>query len=466
MKWPLRNQILLRMLVLLLLSITAVTFANIRSTIASSRAAEEFRIRKIVELIQSTRFPLSDSVLENMSLLSGAEFLLQNRNGEPIAKTQLTPIIELNRSAGTCDPEASPRTFRYNDRVYYHQMIETSVDRNWQRTDDHLHIFLPRQSDFQIWSQASKSPLAIAVLTLPLAVAISWAMANQVTRPLVKLKDQVRQIGAGDLRQYPPIRGNDEIRQLGDSINELAIKLQNHDEQLRKNERLKNMVQFGNSIAHHLRNMSTGCKMAIELLADKHAEIGRSENFQVATRQLERINAYIKKFLLLSKTQGQLQSEYVEPLQLSSVLETTLFLLRPNAEHLDVQLLVDSDCDGSSVNMSREDAEQMMMNLVSNAISAAAEGNPDKHHQSGQVSVSLQVRQGQFSFSVVDNGNGPPEEIADSLFQPFTTGKTEGTGLGLAVVQDIAERTGGTINWQRHQRTTEFVFRSTSSDGQ
>ena len=127
------------------------------------------------------------------------------------------------------------------------------------------------------------------------------------------------------------------------------------------------MVQFGNSVAHHLRNSSTGCKMAIELMAEKNPAISNSENYEVATRQLELMDSYIKKFLMLSKSQDQLPfSDRPATSIKRCATRRTLFLLRPNAEHLGVKLSVDSESDGSSVNMCREDAEQLMINLISN----------------------------------------------------------------------------------------------------
>ena len=94
MRWPLRNQILLRMLLLLLPAIFAVTFANIRSTIAENRKAESSRMAKIVDLVSTTHFPLSSPVLDNMAMLSGAEFLLQDNGGTTLEKTSAAPRLE------------------------------------------------------------------------------------------------------------------------------------------------------------------------------------------------------------------------------------------------------------------------------------------------------------------------------------------------------------------------------------
>ncbi len=57
---------------------------------------------------------------------------------------------------------------------------------------------------------------------------------------------------------------------------------------------------------------------------------------------------------------------------------------------------------------------------------------------------------------VRDSGPGPSAELAARLFEPFVTGKPEGTGLGLFVARQIAEDHGGSIRWQRCEGMTEF----------
>lgn len=459
MRWPLRNQILTRMLLLLVITIVSLTYANIHSGIAASRKAELDRIDRLVELMTTSKFPLTSSILENMKLLSGAEFVFTKRLGKVVAKTSQAPAklpddFQLNNNL---IKSSIPKRMDVRGQPFYHTAIPGIRDRT--APNGVIHIFVPIASELSIWWQASSSPLTIALFVFPLALLLSLALASQVTRPLAKLNHQVQHIAEGDVQPIPEVQRNDEIRDLNVSINEMAMKLTDHDVQQRKTERLRTMVQFGSGIAHHLRNSATGCKMAVELLAVEQRAIAESENYQVAIRQLQLMDNYIKKFLLLSKSSETNEESEIEAVRLGEVLENVIFLLRPSAEHLGVELAIKSICDGSKIYLSQEDAQQLMMNLITNAIRAASENSPArKHGERGQVSVELFVNDGRVEFLVHDDGSGPPIEIAESLFEPFVTGAREGTGLGLSLVQEISKRANGCVRWQRDDGITTFRF--------
>lgn len=461
-RWPLRNQILIRMLILLLIIAGAITFANIRSIITSNREAELSQLQRLVKLVTTSRFPLTSSVLESMKSLSGADFLLVDSEGMPVAQTSAAPNAKLLKDFQTA---TDPAKVTLEGNSFYHTAVDNFQGGTPIAAAKLLHILVPRQSEQSIWWEASKSPMLIALLVLPLMFLFSLALANQVTRPLNNLKNQVQQIAQGNVKQIPEIKSNDEIRDLNISINEMAIKLGDHETQLRKNERLRTMVQFGSSIAHHLRNSATGCKMAVELLAVDHREIASSDDYQVAIRQLGLMNNYIKKFLLLSKSSDKETVEEVPYIQLAPILENVVFLVSPSAKHLNVELSIKSNCDDSKIKMPEEDAEQMMMNLITNAITAASERGANlSSREQAFVSIDLLVKNGGVKFSVTDSGAGPPVDIADSIFQPFVTGSKEGTGLGLSLVREIAERADGQVQWTRSNGATTFSFETPETD--
>jgi signal transduction histidine kinase len=88
--------------------------------------------------------------------------------------------------------------------------------------------------------------------------------------------------------------------------------------------------------------------------------------------------------------------------------------------------------------------EQLLINLVSNAIDAACLRNDGE----GRVAVHLHQHVERIVVAIEDNGPGVPEEVADRLFEPFETTKPRGMGLGLTLARQIIECHGGLLRWE------------------
>ena len=89
-----------------------------------------------------------------------------------------------------------------------------------------------------------------------------------------------------------------------------------------------------------------------------------------------------------------------------------------------------------------------MLNLALNAIEAAGPG--------GRVTISASRDDAALSIRIGDNGQGPPPELAESLCEPFVTGKPEGIGLGLTLARHVAEAHRGQLDWDRRDGETSF----------
>jgi C4-dicarboxylate-specific signal transduction histidine kinase len=103
----------------------------------------------------------------------------------------------------------------------------------------------------------------------------------------------------------------------------------------------------------------------------------------------------------------------------------------------------------------RVQVEQILVNLVRNGIEAAAE------RTSGEKQVKIRISQssGEICVDVEDNGPGVADEIAERLFEPFTTSKPRGMGLGLLLSRQIVETYGGKLWCERTSaKGTRFAF--------
>jgi signal transduction histidine kinase len=140
------------------------------------------------------------------------------------------------------------------------------------------------------------------------------------------------------------------------------------------------------------------------------------------------------------------------------------------AQHLGAPIRFDAPAEPIVLAMAdRESLEQMVVNLLVNAVQATAQamayvGGPANGDGSGvespETEVTLQLSQSgpnRVRIAVIDRGPGPSAAVVDRLFEPFATDKPGGTGLGLVVARRIAEDHGGSIEWRRHEEQTWFI---------
>jgi signal transduction histidine kinase len=305
-------------------------------------------------------------------------------------------------------------------------------------------------------------PLAIGGGAILLVAAAAYWVAQRVTQPVQQLSSQVRRIAEGDFQPAPVPARDDEIRDLVAAVNQMAEKLARYEEETRKSERLQTLGTLGGGIAHQIRNAATGCRIAIDLhLRDcPLAENGGDYEtpLGVAARQLELIEAHIQRFLKL----GQPAPRERVPVELSAVVREAATLVEPMAAHVGVEIECSRATQDASVMGDRESLVQMLVNLLVNAVEAAAKvrvesGGGAAIATIAQVEVTTSRTARGWELAVVDPGPGPAPAIAPRLFQPFATDKPGGTGLGLAVSQQIAEDHGGRIRWERRGERTWFL---------
>ena len=284
---------------------------------------------------------------------------------------------------------------------------------------------------------------------MPVVVLLALLFATQLSRPIVHLRDQVRQIATGQYTARVSTSRGDEIGQLADALNDLASQLDRFDHETRQNERLRVLNQLGSGIAHQMRNAVTGALMA----ADVHERTGDEESLTIVRRQLRLLESNVQRFLTLSQPAPREHEQLV----LKAVVTEAINLVRPAFKHVHVELNLAESEDGETVVLGNRDAlHDVLTNLLLNALEAASSG--PNGARSVDVSIDTLSDDPTIAVCVSDSGPGPPPDMADTLYEPFVTSKPEGTGLGLFVVERAMRDHDGRIRWQRNGDRTEFVL--------
>jgi signal transduction histidine kinase len=253
---------------------------------------------------------------------------------------------------------------------------------------------------------------------LAIAVAIgAYPVVRRMTRRLEHLQSRVDQLGAGDLAARVTVEGNDEVAKLARSFNRAA-------------DRVEELVEAQRTMlagaSHELRSPLTRIRMALELLEGDP----RPELRERIARDIHELDDLIDELLLASRLNAGESLEDIE--------ETDLLAL--GAEE---GARVDARVSGTATSI-RGDARnlrRMLRNLFENA---------RRHGGGAAIEADIEPRDGGGArIRVEDAGPGVPESERERIFAPFyrppgtREGDQPGSGLGLALVRQIARRHGG-----------------------
>lgn len=453
MRWRIRGQLLLPLL-LLLVGVLGVSVWMAFAAANHARQQIETRVREVAHIISEGKFPLAQHhVLLWVKQLSGADYLLVQQNGKRLSTLEIEPE-RLPAAEEVSDDWRTLRLgppLRAGSNAYLCSGIRLHRGEN---SGDILYIFYPES----LWRDALWEAIwpflilggSVGAASLALAIGLGQGLS----RRLGELERQTRRIAGGDFSPVPLPRRNDEIRDLAQSINEMAERLAQFQESTQRSERLRLLGQVGGGLAHQLRNGLTGVRLAVQLFVRESAEHTDTSALEVALRQLTLLEANLKRFLDLGRD-GEGRRE---PCSLPALVREAMELLGPQCRHAGTELRCQPpDIGRAGVSPVLGDAGrlgQLILNVLGNAVEAAGPGGvvevrlcEEKPSAPQPSLVVLEVR---------DSGSGPKPEVADRMFEPFVTGKSEGVGLGLAVARQVAEAHGGSIGWSRLDGWTCF----------
>jgi two-component system sporulation sensor kinase B len=214
-------------------------------------------------------------------------------------------------------------------------------------------------------------------------------------------------------------------------------KQQLYYEQIQQSERLKTTGQLAAAVAHEIRNPLTVVKGFLQLYEkDTLVTDDIKRHFTLMIDELNTAEQVISQFLSIAKPTKEKDEEIVNvKVMLQSVTDLlhSYGLLHDNK----IELNVVEDCYIAANNI---EFKQLLINIIKNAIEASKIGD--------SVFVTARRNRDFVEIKVVDYGNGMSEAEVKSLGTPFYSLKSKGTGLGMMICFNIAEKYKGTIDFQ------------------
>lgn len=259
-----------------------------------------------------------------------------------------------------------------------------------------------------------------------LGAVVAWILTGRVLARLRLLTESTRSITESDLNQRIIVRGSDEIAELTATFNQMLDRLQ---------AAFTSQREFINDAGHELRTPITIIRGYLELLGDDPQE--RQETVEIITDELERMSRFVNDLLLLAKAE---QPDFL-------TLDIVDVNLLTEEIRIKVKALADRnwclDHQGSGcIVADRHRLTQAVINLAQNATQYTSTADV--------IAIGSQITNGEARFWVRDTGEGIALADQERIFQRFARAtnsyrRSEGAGLGLAIVRAIAQAHGGHI---------------------
>jgi two-component system sensor histidine kinase FlrB len=204
-------------------------------------------------------------------------------------------------------------------------------------------------------------------------------------------------------------------------------------ERLNRRERMTAMGEMSAQLAHQMRTPLSTALLYVSHLTSNDLPTQKRHQFTAKLRdRLQHMERQIHDILLFARGGDAGESR----LSLSELVRTFATSVEQELAEAQVQLLIDDQSQEQAIMIGRSDALQgVLNNLLENAVQQGA----------SQVTLSLRVGS-EIELDVADNGHGIPDDLQRCIFDPFFTTRNAGTGLGLAVVQNLVLNHGGEIS--------------------
>lgn len=289
--------------------------------------------------------------------------------------------------------------------------------------------------------------LALGLMAIIGGSVLVFVISDRFTRPLNILVQGVRALEKGDFQYQLGSRTGDEVGELTGAFDRMRNTMLKTQQELLEAERLATIGRMASSISHDLRHSLAAILANAEFLCESGLlPEQREELYREVRRAVEQMTELIDSLLEFSRTRAALHPSYGS---VRESVDRVVQTIRSHPEFHHVRISVDEQ--GSSTGwFDQRKLERVLFNLLLNACEAVP-------GEKGTVQLHLREAPGGIEVFVIDNGHGIPSAIRDRIFEPFvSSGKENGTGLGLTVVQKIVQDHGGdvTVETTSEQGTT------------
>jgi signal transduction histidine kinase len=297
-----------------------------------------------------------------------------------------------------------------------------------------------------MYDQSVTTVVIAAVVVAALAsVGLAVAMARMLAMPLREVGAAARRIADGDYAARVPRDGPEEIASLADSFNQMAASLE-EQERMRRD--------FIANAAHELRTPLTNLQGYLEALRDGVIVADRS-TYESLWDEAERLVRLSRSLDALAEGDAATTGPDLEPIDLAAAVRSAVELAQPSIERAGLGLTLELPA-ALPARANADHLAQVLANLLSNAVRYTPRG--------GTVAVRGERRPGDLLVTVSNSGEVIPADDLERVFERFYRVEKSrdqargGAGIGLAIVKQLVEASGGRVGAESSDGRTSFWF--------
>ena len=288
-----------------------------------------------------------------------------------------------------------------------------------------------RVMDMQILLVALFGTVFCGLFMLTLLLVSNYFIQS-ILRPLADITEKAKRIAGGSYGVQIQTQYDDEIGELAQTINEMSV-------QINQNE--KSQTEFISSLSHELRTPLTAITGWGEtLLADENMDGDTRRGMTIILREARRLTEMVVDLLDFTRIQDGRMTLNVELTDIRSEFEDTVFMYGSRLKQEGISInYVDTDEDIPEIPCDPKRMRQVFLNIFDNAA---------KHGGGEVIDAYIRLREHAVVIYIRDYGPGIPEDELPLVKKKFYKGssKARGSGIGLAVCDEILQMHGGSLN--------------------
>jgi len=277
------------------------------------------------------------------------------------------------------------------------------------------------------------------------AVVLGLLLGVWVTRPLGLLEAATREVARGNLDVTFAGVPRGEVGQVLGAFEAMTRDLKAAQAELRRVARVAAWQDIARHLAHEIKNPLSPIQISVETMRKTHARQHPDfdEIFDESTtailEEVRRLSRIVSEFSSFAR----LPAPRPEAVSVSDLVSHVVALHQGGRARVESRV----DPELPTVEADREQIVQALVNLVQNAVDAAASTHPAGDGTVEVVAEALPPAAGEgWMLRVIDDGPGIPEGLRDRVFEPYVTTKAGGSGLGLAIAARIIDDHGGRLS--------------------